>query len=103
MTAQAAAPAARSDYTDEQLRTAWSACRRRTWPTTFEDAMADAQCARLVRLQAWLTTRAGKTKPAPVQPTTTLVPAPAPQPRFAALPPGYVDHKRAAAGDRDDD
>lgn len=88
----AIAPAA--DYSDEQLRAAWTACRRSTWPRTFEEAMADTICAALVRHHAW---RAAHPKPAIVR-----RPAPAARPRVMQTPPGWVDHKRAAAGDRDD-
>lgn len=98
MTAQAATP---REYSDQQLRAAWAACKRPTWPATFEEAMADATHARIVHLHAWLMARPSKAKGAPAASIGT--PPPAPRPRFAAPPPGYVDHKRAAAGDRDDD
>lgn len=81
-------------YTDEQLRAAWAACRLRC---TFEEAMADPVRARLVRLNAWHLAHPNHRR----QPAR----APVPQPRrlFVAPPPGFVDCKRAAAGDRDDD
>lgn len=83
------------DYSDEQLRAAWASCRRATWPETFEEAMANQMCAALVRLQAWRTAR---------RPAGYIAPAPAPRRiRVTVLPPGFIDHKRAAAGDRDDD
>ncbi len=97
MTAQAATP---REYSDQQLRAAWSRCKRPSWPETFEAAMADPTHSRIVHLHAWLMARPNKAKGAPAAPLDT--PPPAPRPRFAA-PPGYVDHKCAAAGDRDDD
>jgi hypothetical protein len=89
-----AAPAA--DYSDEQLRAAWAACRRPTWPASFEEAMTQPLCAAQVRLQAWHWARV------PPQPAIAA-PAPVRRLRATVLPPGFVDHKRAAAGDRDDD
>lgn len=87
--------AAPADYSDEQLRAAWAACRRPTWPASFEQAMADQTCAALVRLQAWLATRARS--------AVIVRYAPKRRSRITTLPDGFVDHKRAAAGDRDDD
>lgn len=86
--------------TDEQLRAAWLVCKLRTWPATFEEAMADAQYSRLVRLNARRIDQ--PCKPAPLDPYGRWA-ALTTRPRFAPPPPGWVDHKRAAAGDRDDD
>jgi hypothetical protein len=85
-------------YTDEQLRAAWRIYKLPTWPATFEEAMADELLSRLVRLHASHM----------VHPRRAAAPTPCPRPaigaqrHFTALPPGWVDHKRAAAGDRDD-
>lgn len=86
-------------YSDEQLRAAWLACKRATWPPTFEQAMADATYSRLVRLNAWLLARPRK-RPAQMYAQAQRSAAPAHH-HFSA-PPGWVDHKRAASGDRDD-
>jgi hypothetical protein len=89
-----------SDYTDEQLQAAWKVCRLDSWPSTFEAAMADPICARLVRLHAWHIAHPRK---APAAAAPAACPAPTARPLlFLSHPPGYVDHKRAAAGDRDD-
>lgn len=103
MTAQAAAPATTCDYSDEQLRAAWRRYKLRSWPATFEEAMADPVCSRLVRLHAAHIAHPSTTPGAIPGPTVAPGAAPTPRPRFAAPPPGWVDHKRAAAGDRDDD
>lgn len=99
------APAATAEYTDEQLRLAWRVCKLRTWPATFEEAMEDATYSRLVRLHAWhIAHPSKKRQPAAAAPGAAHCPAaPAPRPQLPSRPPGYVDHKRAAAGDRDDD
>lgn len=85
-----------ADYSDEQLRAAWTACRRPAWPRTFEEAMADTVYAALVRHRAW---RAAH----PATPAIVRRPAPTARPPLLQMPAGWVDHKRAAAGDRDDD
>jgi hypothetical protein len=94
MTARARQRVASCDYSDEQLRAAWCVCKLPTWPASFEEAMADQLYSRLVRLNAG---HLEQPRPAMVRP---LMP-----PRRMFLPPlpaGWVDHKRAAAGDRDD-
>ena len=85
-------------YTDDQLRAAWAACRLRTWPQTFEATMADPTRARLVRLHAGHQARCAAK---PTQGAPTAAPNRSPAPFIPSYPPGYVDHKRAAAGDRD--
>lgn len=94
-----------SEYTDEQLYAAWKAVKLRSWPT-FDECMGDAQYSRLVKLQAWRNAHPSKPSDA-ATPTPTPCPAAVrpPQQRqfFLAPPPGFVDRKRAAAGDRDDD
>lgn len=103
----AAHAAVRIEPTEAQLRAAWARIRRHTWPATFEDSMKDAICAALVRMNALH-------PPAPARHVSSVAAAPAPaaahpsaaprrMPMPVAPPPGYVDHKRAAAGDRDDD
>ncbi|MFM9880681.1 MAG: hypothetical protein ACKVOO_09775 [Burkholderiaceae bacterium] len=73
------------------LRRAWAICRCRKWPATYEATMQDPLRAKLVAACATgLATKArSRTSPA----------------RSASLPahqqPGFVDHKRAAAGDFD--
>lgn len=90
-----------AELPEDQLRAAWSQVRRADWPDTFEEAMADPVRMRLVRMTAL--------HPTPLAPVAdrrelrTLTSLP---PRWQTLPRprvGYVDHKRAAAGDRDDD
>lgn len=86
----------------EDLRAAFEVCRNRTWPATYEEAMADPMRARLVQLCArgrrrrMLARGAATSPPLPQVPLMKLWP---PR-RVQSLP--AVDHKRAAAGDRDD-
>lgn len=101
----APATAVRIEPTEAQLRAAWARIRRATWPATFEASMQDAICAALVRMNALH-------PPAPIRhvssgpaaPLAAATPTQLPARRVAPAvpPPGYVDHKRAAAGDRDD-
>lgn len=87
----------RPEPTDEEMRQAWTRCKRATWPSTFEEAMADALLSRLVRLNALHPPyRARRAAPVPPPRTGHSLPLP-------GIRPGYVDRKRAAAGDRDDD
>jgi hypothetical protein len=83
----------RPEPTEQELRAAWHVCRARArspWPDTFEQAMADATLSRLVRITA-------------LHPQRGHRPAPAPAAITARRRPAFFDHKRAAAGDRDDD
>jgi hypothetical protein len=92
-----------ADYTTEQLLAAWRTCRLPSWPPSFDAAMADPARQRLIVLHAWLDAHPRKAKATGT--ATAPVPCPAPSARpllFLSHPPGYVDHKRAAAGDRDD-
>jgi hypothetical protein len=114
---------ARHEATDEELRAAWRLCRTHSWPDTFEETMLDPLRERLVR-----TTAAGLTRKRHAREATGTVDEPAcsvhgtachevrasrrcancalrpPPPRtFRAPDPGFVDRKRLAAGDRDDD
>ena len=87
---------------DAALRRAWQLYKLDCWPATFEETMRDSVRAQLVRLHAH---HMDKPAPAPAAPPTARI---APRastvhaPRLRPLPPGYLDHKRAAAGDRDD-
>lgn len=80
----------------EHLEAAWRALRRPAWPDTLAATMQDPARAHL--LMGYARTLARRTHP--------MAPCPPPPRRAVAalsLPPGWVDHKRAAAGDRDDD
>lgn len=85
--------------TEDQLRAAWLARRRRDWPPTFEGAMDDRILSRVVRIEAQL--RAHQCAPS-AQPARHHH---AQRPALPALPskPPVLDHKRRAAGERDDD
>jgi hypothetical protein len=67
------------------------ACRE--WPADFDAVMADPVRMRLVRLQATFLTRVAAAKAAARSP---------PRARPMGTHPTCFDHKRAAAGDRDD-
>lgn len=98
--------ATRITPSDEQLRAAWQARRRDTWPATLEAALAMPVLAALVRaeavrreLAARRAAKAGQAMPpngrqAPQAPHGLRVS------NRGTLP---FDRKRAAAGDRDDD
>lgn len=81
----------------EALEAAWKNMRMRPclghWPQDFDQVMADPVRSQLVTLEARHRARAGEL-PFPVMR------------RLASLPmlsaPAFFDHKRAAAGDRDD-
>jgi len=66
------------------------ACRE--WPADYDAVMADPMRMRLVRLQATFMTRIAAERAA----------ARSPPNRPMAMRPPCFDHKRAAAGDRDD-
>jgi hypothetical protein len=89
-----------ADYSDEQLRAAWLACKGLSWPATFEEAMADPVRSNLVRLHAWRIAHPRTPAPRPAAAPPEAAP---PQLNSSfSPPPGYVDLKRAASGDRDD-
>lgn len=112
-----------SDFTDEQLRAAWHVCRTKHWPDTFEETMQDPLRARIVETVATglARKRAPDSRPAgtlerptcrihqaaceEVRPSRRCANCPhrPPAQQHFAPPPGYVDRKRLAAGDRDDD
>jgi hypothetical protein len=112
-------------HTEEELRTAWAKCRNELWPDTFEETMKDPMRARMVDMAA--SGLANKRTPS-TMPTGTLdapfcrihdaacsevaasrrcancpLRPPPRQPHHFKPPDGYVDRKRAAAGDRDED
>lgn len=90
--------------TDAELRQAFALCRGRSWPKTFEEAMADDVRARLITACAHgLHNKAARRAAAPVC-TTPLPQQPLVQhwPPRRVDPQHFVDRKRAAAGDRDD-
>lgn len=90
-----------NNITPQALQDAWNAMRHRPafghWPQSFEQVIADTVRARLVRLEA--TGRAiaachEQQRPRPTWPHTSG--------RLPSIQPNLFDHKRAAAGDRDD-
>jgi hypothetical protein len=86
---------------DEAMLAAWQQLRQRDWPTLAELKRA-AALYRLVHGQAMR-----KAQPAQAA-TAVQTPAPAqtrPAPSSVRVPhhPPIFDHKRAAAGERDDD
>jgi hypothetical protein len=86
-------------YSPEQLRQAWQAKRKPSWPATFEEALADPLCELVIRLAARCLALRSAKRPAP-SPTTS------PRPAHAVPVPTHqpmLDHKRRAAGERDDD
>lgn len=85
-------------FTEDELRTAFRSCRRDTWPDEFEEAMNHPFYSRLVRLHA--TARAKRMEerahqPHKQRPARPAMQVPTTQPVF--------DHKRRAAGEREDD
>lgn len=85
---------------EDALRLAWQRYRLPSWPATFEETMLDGTRAQLVRMHARHLAR-----PSPVPaavPAANQRTCTAKVPRLFSPPPGYVDHKRAAAGDLDD-
>ncbi len=84
-----------SPVAEEHLQAAWRALRRPAWPATLAETMQDEARARL--LMGYARTLARR--------PCRMAPCPPPRRAIATpnLPPGWVDHKRAAAGDRDDD
>lgn len=85
---------------DEHLQAAWRHVRAIGWPATLDEALQDPSRGPAVRAYAKVLARRA-TRPCAPEPRPALRCAPLPPPR--AQPPGWVDHKRAAAGDRDDD
>ena len=86
---------------DDLLRDTFGrmAARYTAWPREFDAVMADPIRSRLVRLTA-IRRLAAARRPKPAPCGTPLRRSASP-PRLAALP-AVFDHKRAAAGDRDD-
>ena len=52
MLAMAHAALTAIEIPESQLRAAWSRVRKDNWPSTYEEAMADAVWSRLVRMNA---------------------------------------------------
>lgn len=79
----------------DALQAAWEAMRHRAaclrWPADFDQVMADPVRKRLVRLEATHRVRVSE-RPAVHRRASQPVP----------LTPPIFDHKRAAAGDRED-
>jgi hypothetical protein len=115
-----------TEFMEVELRTAWENRRRPDWPATFEDAMADPVYAGIVRIQARIDANAANpaapaAPPPPLDapacrtqnaPCASIAPSrrcancilrPPPPQRAFVPPPGYVDVKRRASGERDDD
>lgn len=83
--------------TEDQLRAAWQARRRRDWPESFEAAMNDPTYSRILCIE--VRRREGRKAQAALthhQPLRRALPA------LPSMPP-VLDHKRRAAGERDDD
>ncbi|MCW5648376.1 MAG: hypothetical protein KIS62_01385 [Ramlibacter sp.] len=98
-------PAAHIEVTDDDLRRAFAVCRARTWPERFEDAMAEAYRAQIITACAHGLRRKAQrpVAAAPSGPPVSQQPLVAHWPPRRVMPADFVDHKRAAAGDRDDD
>lgn len=90
--------------TEDMLRAAYGRRKRHDWPATFEAAMADAICSRLVRIEAWCNARRQVAAQAHQQRRERLT-ASKPKGRMPLPPtaPAVLDHKRLASGERADD
>jgi len=85
--------------TDAELQAAWAAVRGPDWPT-LPQILTAARQYQLVRGAALRLARGERAK---AEPTANTPPRAAPRgPKPPHHPPQF-DHKRAAAGDRDDD
>lgn len=93
----------RIEPTDAQLRAAWAKVRRANWPATFEAAMEDPVLSRIVRMTALHPAPRPVAAPAAPQPVATQTHRHAAPRYHAELQPGFVDFKRRASGERDDD
>ena len=90
---------------EDQLREMFELMRERhqQWPDSYDQVMADPQRGRLVRLNATARARAlqGRSGRAICD---QVAPRPCPPHRYPPMPrPTPFDHKRAAAGERDDE
>lgn len=85
--------------TDADMAAAYTRHRRRTWPATLDAALADPLYAGLVRLHAIEHLRRQQRLQARQAARITQAAAMTGARRW----PFAVDHKRAAANDRDDD
>lgn len=89
--------------TDEQLRLGYRQTRTHHWPDTFEAAMADPLCRRLIEGAALRLGRGGWCPTPGHSSRLPQAPVPAPPPAPARrVSLGRFDHKRAAANDLDD-
>lgn len=91
--------------TQDMLRSAYERRKRHDWPTTFEAAMADAICSRLVRIEAWCAARRQAAAQAYADRRTRLDATKHKGWQLPLIPtaPTTLDHKRRAAGERADD
>lgn len=95
---------ASTTITEQNLQAAWNALRRREWPATLAETMQDPARASLLRGYAITLAHRKPVQrfPAPVKAATSMrAPCRAPE-HHTTQPHGWVDRKRAAAGDRDD-
>ena len=80
------------NYSDDELRAAWRSAASPTWPPSFEACIADPVLFRLIRLEAYVRARRAAKARARIA--------------RALKTPGRhqaLDHKRLAAGEREDD
>lgn len=85
---------------DEDLQAAWARLRHRAWPATLAETLQDPARESLLLGMARRIAYQRRYPAAPARQPTRCAPRVAP---LHSPPPGWVDHKRAAAGDRDDD
>lgn len=106
MSIAAARKAVSVEPSDSDLRAAYERCRRPTWPPTYQDAMDDPVCSRLIRMSALHPAQPAQRRghPWPFMAAVKYRPAPPPAAANASTwtPLRVYDLKRAAAGDRDD-
>jgi hypothetical protein len=91
--------------TDEHLQRAWRRLRKPHWPVTLAEVLDHPMWGRCVRGMALALARVENRAMAPTAPRIQQPGAqtsvPHPTPAHTPRPPAF-DHKRAAAGDRDD-
>lgn len=86
----------------EQLQQAFKACRRADWPESLEEAMNDRTFAHLVRIQARRDCMQAEERAKRLAQQAQQGQRPRPAHPMPHHPP-VLDHKRLAAGERDDD
>ena len=91
-------------FTDEELQDAYRERRRHDWPP-FDDAMNDRMYHALIVLEAGQRARAREQRQhrQQHQPQAHHQPRPARSTLVVPSTPPVFDHKRRAAGERDDD